>query len=205
MDYSNLIDFKAEDFNKADLFEVDYDNQRVFFNVIKDEFTELNQQEDILPVDLFAQKYGRKIMDVIEMAAGGIVPAQDFLCYLYKRGIEDLMEPNLTRAHEWGILAVSNGSKLSIERLRLFFEPVFDFIIDSKRVEDIVEKNKLNDENISDFIAQNYCILLIEEMKIDLLTVAKKPIDQKENFIKFSHDYKEANKKVLPRLLELIA
>ncbi len=205
MKYNNLVDFKADDFNKEDLFDVSYDNQKVFFNVIKEEFTDLNQQEDALPVDVFVQQYGRKIVDIIEMAAGGIVPAQDYLCYMYKRGIEDLLESNLTRAHEWGIIAVSNGSKLSIERLRLFFEPVFDFIIDSNKVENIIEKNKLNDENISDFIAQNYCLLLIDEMKIELLNVAKKPIEQKENFIKFSHDATEANKKVLPRLLELIA
>ena len=206
MNYEKLKDFSAEKFNAPDISDVNYDNQMIYFNIIRDEFTTLNQQESELPREMFVKSYARKIMDVIEMAAGGIVPAQDFLCYLYKRGIDDLLEANLVRAHEWGILAVSNGSKLSIERLRLFFDPVYDYVLESDKVESIIVKNKIaNDADVTDFIAQSYCILLIEEMKINLLNVAKKKIAEDENFIKFSHDATEANKKVLPKLLELIA
>lgn len=206
MKTKNIVDFDANKFNAEDISDVNYDNQMIYFNAIREEFTELNQKENVLPQEVFIKQYAQKIMDVIEMAAGGIVPAQDFLCYLYKRGIDDMMDMNLVRAHEWGILAVSNGSKLSIERLRLFFDPVYDFILDSGKVENIIIKNKLdNDEDITDFVAQSYCILLIDEIKLDLLSVAKKKIAEKENFIKFSHDIKEANKKVLPRLIDLIA
>ena len=206
MKTKNIVDFDANKFNAEDISDVNYDNQMIYFNAIREEFTELNQKENILPQEVFIKQYAQKIMDVIEMAAGGIVPAQDYLCYLYKRGIDDMMDMNLVRAHEWGILAVSNGSKLSIERLRLFFDPVYDFILDSGKVENIIIKNKLdNDEDITDFVAQSYCILLIDEIKLDLLNVAKKKIAEKENFIKFSHDIKEANKKVLPRLIDLIA
>ncbi len=205
MNTKNLVDFKASDFNLPDISTVNYDNQTVFFNVIKEEFTELNQKEDELPANVFAQEYAQKIMDIIVMAAGGNVPAQDFLCYLYKRGIDGLMNNNLVRSHEWGILAVSNGSKLSIERLRLFFEPVFNYVLDSNKLESIIEKNKLNDDEISDFVAQNYCLLLIDEIKLDLLTIAKKPISQAENFVRFNYDVEQANKKVLPRLINLIS
>ncbi len=206
MDYNKLEDFSVEKFSATDISDVSYDNQMAYFNVVRDEFTELNQKQNSLPKDVFVRAYGQKIMDIIEMSAGGIVPAQDFLCYLYKRGLEDLMPSDLVRAHEWGILAVSNGSKLSIERLRLFFDPVYTYVLESNKVENIIIKNKINDEqDVTDFIAQSYCILLIDEMKIDLLTVAKKPIVEKGNFIKFSHDATEANKKVLPKLLDLIA
>lgn len=205
MKVNNLENFDPNDFFIADLADVSYNNQRMFFNVIKEEFTELNQQEDALPKDIFMRQYARKIMDIVEMAAGGAVPAQDFLCYLYKRGVDGLLPINLVRAHEWGILAVSNGSKLSIERLRLFYEPIFDNFADTNTLEGILIKNKLDEDNIADFIAQNYSILLAEEMKIDLLTVAKKEIITEDNFVKFSYDAEQANKKVLPKLLELIA
>lgn len=205
MNIKDLDNFDPNDFFIDDLAEVGYNNQRAFFNIIKEQFTELNQQEDALPKDVFARQYARKIMDVVEMAAGGAVPAQDYLCYLYKRGIDGLMPSNLVRAHEWGIIAVSNGSKLSIERLRLFYEPIFDRIIESGTLESILIKNKLNEDNIADFVAQNYSILLLEEMKIDLLTVAKKEIVTEDNFVRFSYNAEQANKKVLPKLLELIA
>ena len=197
--------FNPDDFRALDISHVDYDTQVIFFNVIRDEFTNLNMQENTLPHKVFVEKYIQKIMDIIEMAAGGIVPAQDYLCYLYKRGINDIFPRLLVRAHYWGIIACSNGSKLAMERLRLFYEPVFDYVLDSKKVEQIIEKNDLNQDNIAEFIAQNFSILLMQEMKIDLLETAKKPLYEDENFVKFSHDAEVANKKVLPRLIELIA
>ena len=197
--------FNPEDFRALDISKVDYDTQVIFFNAIRDEFTNLNMQEGTLPHKVFIEKYIQKIVDIIEMAAGSIVPAQDFLCYLYKRGIEGIMPRELVRAHQRGIIACSNGSKLSMERLRLFYEPVFDYVLDSGKVESIVEKNNLNQDNIAEFISQNFSILLMQEMKIDLLEIAKKPIYEEENFIKFSHDAEVARKKVLPRLIELIA
>lgn len=197
--------FNPDDFRALDISHVDYDTQVIFFNVIRDEFTNLNMQENTLPHKVFVEKYIQKIMDIIEMAAGGIVPAQDYLCYLYKRGINDIFPRLLVRAHYWGIIACSNGSKLAMERLRLFYEPVFDYVLDSKKVEQIIEKNDLNQDNIAEFIAQNFSILLMQEMKIDLLETAKKPIYEDENFTKFSHDAEIARKKVLPRLIELIA
>ena len=197
--------FNPDDFRALDISHVDYDTQVIFFNAIRDEFTNLNMQEGVLPHKVFVEKYIQKIMDIIEMAAGSIVPAQDYLCYLYKRGVDSILPRYLVRAHYWGIIACSNGSKLAMERLRLFYEPVFDYVLDSKKVEQIIEKNDLNQDNIAEFIAQNFSILLMQEMKIDLLETAKKPIYEDENFTKFSHDAEIARKKVLPRLIELIA
>ena len=197
--------FNPDDFKADDLSKVDYDVQVIFFNAIKDEFTSLNMQENVLPADVFVEKYAEKIMQVIEMAAGGIVPAQDYLCYLYKRGVEGVMPRNLVRAHYWGIIACSNGSKLSMERLRLFYEPVFEYVLETKKVEDIVEKNNLTSDNIAEFVSQNFSILFAQRMGIDLLETAKKPILENENFVKFSHDAEDVRKKVLPRLIELIA
>ncbi|MBO5102500.1 MAG: hypothetical protein J6C13_00230 [Clostridia bacterium] len=198
-------EFNPLDFREADISFVDYETQVLFFNVIKEEFTTLNMQEEILPVNIFAQKYGEKLMQIVEMAAGGIVPAQDYLCYIYKRGIDKILPRNLVRAHYWGSIACANGSKLSMERLRLFYEPVFDYVLQSEKVEEIVTKNELNQDNIAEFIAQNFSILFNQEMKIELLDTAKKPLYEDENFVKFSHDAEIAKKKVLPRLLELIA
>ena len=197
--------FSLEDFKAADISKIDYDTQVIFFNVIKEEVASLNLQEDILPQNVFLQQYAQKILDIIEMAAGSIVPAQDYLCYMYKKGIPGVLSRNLVRAHYWGLLASSNGSKLSIERLRLFFEPVYDYVLNSEKLDDIIEKNQLNQDNIAEFIAQNFAILFCQQAKIDLLETAKKPIVEEENFIKFSHDAEAIKKSVLPRLIELIA
>jgi len=198
--------FNPDDFFEQDISKVDYENQRKFFNIIRDQFTELNKKEDVLPKNVFREEYIQSISDIIEMAAGGIVPVQDYLCYIYKKGVEGVIPTDLTRAHEWGIIAVSNGSKLASERLRLFFEPLYEYILRREgALENILVKNGLDETTVTDFVAQNYSILLLEEMKINLLEVAKKDITETGNFVKFQYDVEQANKKVFPRLLELVA
>ncbi len=203
--YTEASGFKASDFQEADISHVSYDNQVIFFNVIKEEVASLNLQEDILPADVFMQQYAQKILDIIDMAVSSVVPAQDYLCYMYKKGIPGVLKKNLVRAHEWGLIAASNGSKLSIERLRLFFEPVYNYVLNSDRLDDIISKNELTQDNIAEFIAQNFSILFCQMANIDLLTTAKKDLEGDDNFVRFNHDAEAVKKKVLPRLIELIS
>lgn len=197
--------FDPQDFQSADISNVDYDTQVLFFNVIKEEVATLNLQEEQLPEQVFAELYEHKLMDIVEMAAGGIVPAQDYLCYTYKKGIPGILPRNLVRAHYWGLIATSNGSKLAVERMRLFYEPVYEYVLKSQKVDDIVSKNNLDSDNITEFIAQNFAILFCEMGKVSLLDVAKKPLIEDDNFVKFSHEAEAVREKVMPRLLELIA
>ena len=206
MDISKLENYNPDDFFLADISGVGYENQRLFFNVIKDQFAELNSQEESLPKSMFRENYQKIVMDIVEMAAGGAVPAQDYLCYIYKKGVEGIIPSDLMRAHEWGIIAVSNGSKLSSERLRLFYDPLFEYCMSVPgALENILVKNGLDDTNVTDFVAQNYSILLLEHIKLDLLTVAKKPLGAEGNFVKFQYDVEQANKVIFPKLLELIS
>lgn len=197
--------FDPQDFQASDISYVDYDTQVLFFNVIKEEVATLNVQEEQMPEDVFREMYEEKLMDIVEMSAGGIVPAQDFLCYTYKKGIPGILPRNLVRAQYWGLIATSNGSKLSVERMRLFYEPVYEYVLDSNKVDDIVEKNGLTSETITDFIAQNFAILFCQMGKVELLDIAKKPLVEEDNFVKFSHEAEAVRKLVLPRLIELIS
>lgn len=199
------MDFDPQDFQESDISHVDYDTQVLFFNVIKEEVATLNLQEDQLPEPVFADLYEQKIMDIVEMAAGGIVPAQDYLCYTYKKGIPGVLPRNLVRAHYWGLIATSNGSKLSVERMRLFYDPVYDYVLQSDKVDDIIAKNDLNSDNIAEFIAQNFAILFCQTGRVELLDIAKKPLIEEDNFVKFSHEAEAVRDKVLPRLIELIS
>ncbi len=72
-------------------------------------------------------------------------------------------------------------------------------------LENILSKNGLDDSNVTDFVAQNYSILLMEAIKLDLLTVAKKPLWEEGNFVKFQYDVEQANKTVFPKLIKLIS
>ncbi len=206
MDLSKIENYNPDDFFIPDISGIGYETQRLFFNVIRNQFSELNKQEDTLPKSMFRESYQQILMDVVEMAAGGTVPAQDFLCYIYKKGVDGVVPADLMRAHEWGIIAVSNGSKLSSERLRLFYDPLFEYCMSVPgALENILSKNGLDDSNVTDFVAQNYSILLMEEIKLDLLTVAKKPLWEEGNFVKFQYDVEQANKTVFPKLIKLIS
>ncbi|MBR4270833.1 MAG: hypothetical protein IKQ31_04100 [Clostridia bacterium] len=206
MSESKNENYNPDDFFIPDISGVSYETQRLFFNVIRDQFSDINSKEDSLPKNIFRQNYQQILMDVVEMAAGGTVPAQDFLCYTYKKGVEGVVPSDLLRAHEWGIIAVSNGSKLSSERLRLFYDPLFEYCMSvSGALENILAKNGLDDSNVTDFVAQNYSILLMEQIKLDLLTVAKKPLWEEGNFVKFQYEVEQANKIIFPKLIKLIS
>ena len=194
-----------KNFNAPDLKDISYEDQTLYFKSIQALFTDLNLKQARMSIENYRNTYISTIEDIAAMAVVGNVPAMDYLCFLYKRGIDNILPRNLARAHEWGIFAVAAGSKLSIERLRLFFEPVYDYVIDNGDVDAIESKNNLNDDDVAEFVAYSFCNVLIDEMGLSLLEQSKKGIIQEENFQEFSHRANDARDRALPKMLELIS
>jgi len=192
-------------FNAPDLKDVSYEDQTFYFKAIQQLFTQLNIQQGKMSISSYRQAYLDKVVDMASLAVSGNVPAMDYLCFLYKRGIDDILPRNLARAHEWGLFAVANGSKLSIERLRLFFEPVYDYVIKNGDVDLIEEKNEIQDDEMGEFIAYSYANIFIDEMGLTLLEEAKKGIDEEDSFQEFNKMANIAKDKSLPKMLDLIS
>ena len=192
-------------FNNDDLLDVSYEEQSDYFKAIQSIFTDINMARMTMSREKYLAEYMSTLEAVAGLAVTGNVPAMDYLCFLYKRGIDGILERNLARAHEWGILAISAGSKLSIERLRLFLDPVFQYVIDNGDVHAIIKKNELGDDQIAEFIAYSFANIFVEDMGLSLEKQSKKQLNERESFQMFNKQAEEVRDKVLPKMLELIS
>ena len=172
-----------------DLSTFSYDDQVALFNAIRGIFSLANNHEQMRHYASQDDFFMIKFEEVINLAVEGNVPAQDYLTYLYKRGKDGFFGIDLIRAHQWGLVAVSGGSKLSTERLRLFFSPVYNYVEKSGRAEEVIEKNDLDDETILPFIAGVMANLVLDELGINLLSLSRQgvisePDDNVEEFMR---------------------
>jgi len=193
-------------FFKADLSDVDYDDQNDYFNIMKGMFTSLNINKPKMQLEDFVDSYYDLLEMATEMAVCGCVPAMDYLCFIYKKGIDDVMPINLTRAHEWGLLATAAGSKLSPERLRMFMDPVYRYVIDNDAVESIIQKHDIqSDEDLVNFIAYSFANIFNEKQKLNLGYMSKKSLISDESFQVFLKNTSKVRDEALPVMLKFIA
>jgi len=192
-------------FNNDDLLDVGYDEQADYFKALQSIFTNINLKRMTMSKEKYLAEYVATLEAVAGLAVTGNVPAMDYLCFLYKRGIDDIIDRNLARAHEWGMLAIAAGSKLSIERLRLFLDPVFQYVIDYGDVHAIIRKNELQDDEIAEFVAYSFANVFNEEMGLTLEQQSKKRLNDYESFQVFNKRAEATRDQVLPKMLELIS
>ena len=192
-------------FNNDDLLDVSYDEQADYFKALQSIFTNINLKRMTMSKEKYLAEYVATLEAVAGLAVTGNVPAMDYLCFLYKRGIDDIIDRNLARAHEWGMLAIAAGSTLSIERLRLFLDPVFQYVIDYGDVHAIIRKNELQDDEIAEFVAYSFANVFNEEMGLTLEQQSKKRLNDYESFQVFNKRAEATRDQVLPKMLELIS
>ena len=193
-------------FFKADLFDVDADSQNEYFNLLKNLFTSVNIRKPQLSANTFAEEYYEVLETVTEMAVCGCVPAMDYLCFIYKKGVEDVMPVNLVRAHEWGLLAIAAGSKLSPERLRMFLDPVYSYVLNNNLIDGILRMyNPQSDEDLINFFAYSFANIFNEKQGLSLGAMAKKRIISSESFQIFLKKASQMRDECLPILGKYIA
>lgn len=193
-------------FFKSDIFDVDEESQNEYFNLLKNLFTSVNIRKPQLGPETFAEEYYDVLETVTEMAVCGCVPAMDYLCFIYKKGVDDVMPVNLVRAHEWGLLATACGSKLSPERLRMFLDPVYSYVIEKNLVDGILRKyNAKSDEDLINYIAYNFANIFNEKQNLTLGGMSKKRIITTESFQVFLKKASQIRNDCLPILEKYIA
>ena len=192
-------------FFKQDLSDVDLEDQNQYFNIMKNMFTQLNINKTKMQIDDFVDDYYELLEMATEMAVCGCVPAMDYLCFIYKKGIDDVLPINLTRAHEWGMLAIAAGSKMSPERLRMFLDPVYKYIIDENAVDTIIKKHKIEDnDELINFVAYSFANIFNEKQGLNLGYMSKKPIITNDSFQVFLKNASKIRDESLPIMLKYI-
>ncbi|MBQ8762078.1 MAG: hypothetical protein IJZ26_02005 [Clostridia bacterium] len=194
----NEFEFDYEDFTK-----LGYDEQTVLFNAIKENFANLRDNAGLIAGARYQDLFYNNLTELLGLGVTGNVAAMDYLCYIYKKGVEHFLPINLTRAHEWGMIAIANGSKLSVDRMRLFLEPVYEYVVNSGIVEEMIKKNKLQEGEGIYYVASNFASMYIDRCKLDLLTMARKePVATDENFKKYNFEACKIRDEILPELIK---
>ena len=191
-------------FNFEDYTQVSYEDQSKLFNGIKEMFASLRENSKYMEEQEFAQKYINYFIELLDMAVTGNVTAMDYLCYTYKKGIDGILPANLTLAHKWGMLAIANGSKLAVDRLRMFMTPVFDYVDDRDiDFEYMADRYDVAEQDIAYFIAEMFAGLYNPRMGISLLNMSREePAAEDTNFTRFMNEATKVRSQVLPDLIK---
>ena len=197
---------KNAGFFKTDIFDVPEEEQNRYFNVLKDLFAKINIQKPNLDLSEYVAAYAQVLEMVTEMAVCGCVPAMDYLCFIYKKGVDDVMPLNLVRAHQWGLLATACGSRLSPERLRLFLDPVYKYITTNDLVPGILEKFDAQDEDdLINYIAYSFANIFNEKQGLTLEYMSKLGMITNDSFQVFLKNAARIREDSLPLLKKYIA
>ena len=193
---------KLPEFNFDDFSKLNFDEQTDLFNAIKEVFADLRENGQYMDINSYQSIYFNSLIDVLNLAVTGNVAAMDFLCYAYKKGMENALPVNLTLAHKWGMLAIANGSKLSVDRLRMFLTPIFDYVESSDIDLDLMmTRNEIPDGDAAFFVAETFAGLYNPKMNITLLNMSKEaPASEDSNFQKFLFDANKVRDQILPDL-----
>lgn len=166
-------------YNRDDYDSLDFAMHRDLFLRIRSWVLDADK-----PTRYNREKYRKLVTKKIEEIAGyacmGHIPSQDYMGYIYKRGLGDFFPINYKRALEWNIMAARNSSKLAPQKMKVFLNPAIDKIFESPRFGQIVKANGLNMRNYYWFLSQYICDILYNEMKLSPADMAKKEIIEED-------------------------
>lgn len=153
--------------------EYEADELKKNFSVFRSELDKVLDGRD------WEDKFFLFLDKLIDKSSKGDVSAQDFIGYLYKRGISGCIKASTRTYMEWTLLAGANGNRLSVDRLKIFMIPAHNHIFIEPDFEQIAKQNDLFLENYEYVLGRLFCEAMVDNLKLDLLKMIKK-LMQKE-------------------------
>ena len=198
------VEKKIEEIEETDssyTMTLDYDALREGFFSLKKDFEE--EMASYKTDEEFEDGFISKLETYFLLASQNDIVCQDFMCYLYKIGVRDILPRNYDKFFKWAMFAISNGNRFTIDRFRLYLNNVFDLLEDRDEFSDFYNKGILDDdfsyEQLSILIADEICS--IKNVTIDSLL--------KEGFVaenidedKYKRDLERMNPKVVDALIK---
>lgn len=177
-----------------------YEEQNDLFLKFKKPFDYLNT----LNTEEGNYLFPKLLEHAVILSINGNPVAQDFLTYIYKKGKTGVMKPNLLRAYEWGIIASNSISMLAVDRLKFFYNPAYEKIASSDKLDEIIRKYDLTVDDIEYFFACNIADMIMSASDISLERLSKEeliPQDFSEVKIK---ELERVRDRVIENMLDLL-
>lgn len=172
------------------------------FNIIRKnmlEFCDLannSQRDEDNFFDIFS--------NIVSEAKKGYLPAQDYLGYVFKKGLGDLIPANYETSMFWQFLSGANGNDYTLSKLRIFFARSYQIILELEDIEQISIKNNLSQENYEYVLGKLFCDAMCDELGVEINSLAeKKPVFLPQS-LKLVQNFESARIKSLSRVIEFL-
>ena len=131
-------------------------------------FTELRKimNDCIENPHLYKKSFLDMFAEVGSLAMEGNAIAQDVMSYYYKNGVKDLLPENYDLYMQWAILAAANGNEFTIEKLQFFLNYAFQEIVDDEKLQMIIDKNDIDQQNYVFVLGNLLCEGIVDELQI---------------------------------------
>lgn len=152
-----------------DFANMSFDEQAKLYRRFKVQFNALSE----FSPSIADEKFCKMLEECVLLAVDGDVIAQDFLTFTYKKGRDGIFAPHVLRAYKWGIIASANGSKLSINRLKFFYQPAFYKIAEYEELDKIIDEYNLTTDNIEYFFASALADMIMSASNVNMVSLSK--------------------------------
>ncbi len=184
----------------AKFAEMTFDEQAELYRKFKKQFDALS----VYNLAKANELYKEYLEETIMLACNGDVIAQDFLTYIYKKGRTGIFEPNLLRAYQWGIIASSNSSKLSINRLKFFYLPAFDEILYHPKLDECIINHNLDENNIEYFFGTALAEMITSVSDVNIKSMSKLPLIPDEDNDENLRELERVRDRVIDNMMNLL-
>ncbi len=154
--------------------------------------------------ELYKKSFPDMFAEVGALAMSGNPIAQDVMSYYYKNGVKDYIPSNYDLYMQWAFLAAANGNEFTIEKLQFFLNYAFEEIVDNDQLQQIIEKNKIDDKNYMFVLGNLLCEGIVDELQI----TAKKLVEAPSIEVKFTSEklrnYRRALDSAMPKILKYL-
>ena len=130
--------------------------------------------------------------------------AQDYLAYIFKKGLRGIIAPNHEKYMQWQILAAANGNQYSIDKLSLFLNFALTEVLSAEDVEYIIRRNNLTESNYQYVLGRLLCEGIADELRLDPESLVKEPLMHKEFDPAVMRAFDRARNFVIPKVLKFL-
>lgn len=160
--------------------------------ILKAEFDEV----DNVTIDAFN--------DICIKAADNDPIAQDYLAYIFKKGLGNVIPVNYEKYMQWQILACANGNQFALEKMSLFLSYALNEILFADDFSHIATRNDLTESNYNYIVGRLICEAMADELNLDPKRLISESISHKEFDAKIMHVFDKARNYSIPKILNYL-
>ena len=130
--------------------------------------------------------------------------AQDYLSYIFKKGLENVIPSNYEKFMQFEILAAANGNNFALEKLALFLNYPLNEISYQEDFEYLVSKHNLTSQNYLYIVGKLICEGIIDEMQLDPQNLVKEDLAFVDFSPKLMRKFDKARNSAIPKVLNFL-